>query len=175
MMSFAMSPLSTSVETLPSVYTIIWQCAICGMIDEIGFYWSHRLLHTPYLYKRLHKQHHEFKAPVAVVGLWAHWIEHYILTAPVIFAVWLLDMHMWAAMCWYFLALFHISLHHSGYEFPWIAGDMATQHDLHHEKFNGNFGVFGFFDYICGTALTKKSPVDKTQEQAAKNSAIKSK
>lgn len=37
-------------------------------------------------------------------------------------------------------------------------GDMATQHDLHHEKFNGNFGVYGIFDRLCGTNI---DPVTK--------------
>ena len=31
------------------------------------FYWTHRLLHVPYLYKTVHKVHHQFTAPCAMV------------------------------------------------------------------------------------------------------------
>lgn len=40
--------------------------------------WSLRLFHNPHLYKRFHKQHHEWTAPIGVVATYAHPLEHVV-------------------------------------------------------------------------------------------------
>uniref|UniRef100_A0A1I8J2R8 Fatty acid hydroxylase domain-containing protein n=1 Tax=Macrostomum lignano TaxID=282301 RepID=A0A1I8J2R8_9PLAT len=44
-------------------------------VDKILFYYCHRWLHSPSLYKRVHKLHHEWQAPVAAVAMYAHPVE----------------------------------------------------------------------------------------------------
>jgi len=139
----------------PSFAKLCMEIGVLSVCNEIGFYWSHRLLHVPYFYKRLHKIHHEFKAPAAACGTYSHWLEHWILIAPLAVPIVCFGSHLLTAVVWIYMALTGISLHHSGYEFPWTYGDMATQHDLHHECFNGNYGVFGWFDVLCGTSIDK--------------------
>lgn len=39
---------------------------------------SLRLFHHPHLYKRFHKQHHEWTAPIGVVATYAHPLEHVV-------------------------------------------------------------------------------------------------
>ena len=41
-----------------------------------------RLLHHPTLYKKIHKKHHEWTAPIGVISIYAHPIEHVVNTAP---------------------------------------------------------------------------------------------
>jgi len=41
---------------------------------DTHFYWTHRLLHTQWLYKRVHKTHHESYNPDPFSGLSMHWI-----------------------------------------------------------------------------------------------------
>lgn len=37
-----------------------------------------RLLHHPTLYKKIHKKHHEWTAPIGVISVYAHPIEHVV-------------------------------------------------------------------------------------------------
>jgi sterol desaturase/sphingolipid hydroxylase (fatty acid hydroxylase superfamily) len=36
----------------------------CQLFLEASFYWIHRALHHPTLYKHIHKQHHEYKGTI---------------------------------------------------------------------------------------------------------------
>jgi sterol desaturase/sphingolipid hydroxylase (fatty acid hydroxylase superfamily) len=52
---------SFEVEDLPTKWTIVWQLIFCLLIEDVGFSCAHRLLHSyPYLYKNIHKLHHEY-------------------------------------------------------------------------------------------------------------------
>lgn len=48
---------------------------------------SLRLFHHPSLYKHFHKQHHEWTAPIGVVSIYAHPLEH-MVSDPLPFQFW---------------------------------------------------------------------------------------
>lgn len=56
-----MPPLASG---LPHWGVLLWQLPLWAVIDDAYFYWAHRLLHTRAFYSRVHKQHHQFIAPV---------------------------------------------------------------------------------------------------------------
>ena len=50
-----------SGEALPSLPIFLAQVFFCLCVDDTVFYWSHRGLHHPAIYKYIHKKHHVFK------------------------------------------------------------------------------------------------------------------
>jgi sterol desaturase/sphingolipid hydroxylase (fatty acid hydroxylase superfamily) len=64
------------LETDPFVwYLQAPRLAACVVIVDLWFYWTHRALHWPPLYRTVHKIHHRFTAPCAVVAVYAHPLE----------------------------------------------------------------------------------------------------
>ena len=55
-------------ETFPSFPIILRDFLVFVAIEEIGFYYGHRLMHSKFLYQRVHKTHHEFSAPFGMAG-----------------------------------------------------------------------------------------------------------
>jgi len=50
-----------SLMTRPSAIYMFLQIAFCIIVEEVLFYYSHRMLHHPRFYAKVHKIHHEFK------------------------------------------------------------------------------------------------------------------
>ncbi|KAJ5239688.1 hypothetical protein N7468_004307 [Penicillium chermesinum] len=135
--------------SLPGAGELIRDFVICLLLRETLFYYSHRLLHVPSLYRRIHKKHHKFTAPIALAAQYAHPVEQIFANAlPISLPPQLLRSHV--LTFWVFLAweLFNTATVHSGYDF---FHNKAKDHDLHHEKFNLNYGSIGLLDSIHGT------------------------
>ena len=121
--------------------------AACGIIIDVWFYATHKMLHWPRFYKAIHKLHHRFKAPTAVASMYAHPVEFTIGNVlGVILGPAITNCHPFTACFWYAFSLISTGGSHSGYLFF-----SAEGHDAHHEFFNYNFGVSVFMDKLCGT------------------------
>ncbi|KAE8150786.1 fatty acid hydroxylase superfamily-domain-containing protein [Aspergillus avenaceus] len=144
----------TITPTLPSALEITRDFAISLLLREALFYYSHRFLHRPYFYVRIHKQHHRFTAPIALAAQFAHPLEQILANAlPISLPPQILGSHI--ITFWIFLAyeLFTTATVHSGYDF---FQNKAKMHDLHHEKFNLNYGSIGLLDWVHGTDKLEK-------------------
>lgn len=139
------------IRKLPTFTTVLWQLIVCVLIEEPGFYYSHRLLHHGRIYRFIHKQHHEWTAPIAITAMYAHPIENLVSNLlPIAVGVWTTGCHISVAWLWFTLAISNTLHVHSGYHLPFLPS--PEQHDFHHLKFNQCFGVLGVLDWLHGTS-----------------------
>jgi len=135
---------------LPTFPYVVGELFIMIWVEEIFFYYSHRLLHHPRLYKHIHKVHHEWTAPIGVVSIYAHPLEHVVSNLlPPLLGPLFCGSHIATIWMWYALALASTTIAHCGYHFPFLPSPEA--HDFHHLKFNQNYGVLGVLDRLHGT------------------------
>ncbi|GIY08489.1 fatty acid hydroxylase domain-containing protein 2 [Caerostris darwini] len=139
-----------SGSTLPTLQRTLLELVFCILMEEIGFYYSHRFLHHPLLYKHIHKRHHEWTSPIAITAIYAHPIEHIFSNLlPPFLGPFLLGSHVVTYWLWFSIALLSTLNAHSGFHFPLFPSPEA--HDFHHLKFNQNYGVLGILDQLHGT------------------------
>ncbi|XP_030378254.1 fatty acid hydroxylase domain-containing protein 2 [Scaptodrosophila lebanonensis] len=142
---------NTEIRVLPTFGRALFDFACFVVLEEIMFYYSHRLLHHKAIYKYVHKKHHEWTSPVAAMTLYAHPVEHIVANLiPVGFSLALLRSHIAVAWMVFALAIMNSMNDHAGYSFPWSGGSVRF-HDYHHAKFNYNYGVTGWLDKLHGT------------------------
>jgi plant 4alpha-monomethylsterol monooxygenase len=144
--------------------TFLRDIAVSAAVNDTGFYWSHRALHIPVLYKAIHKQHHQFKQPIAMASEWAHPLEDLFGNiGPTLLGPLLMGSHLYTILIWVVLRLWKTLDAHCGYSLPFplsiwhgLPGLLGSDmHDFHHESKEGMEGCFGamftFWDYVCGT------------------------
>ncbi|KAL1500440.1 hypothetical protein AB1Y20_013097 [Prymnesium parvum] len=146
-------------ETLPSWTTTWLNFTVAFFINEVIFYFGHRLLHWKPLYRTIHKQHHSYVGTRSFAAEYAHPVED-VLTAyiPFLLGIVLMNAHFHFVFCWFFCKLTETYESHSGYCFAgswlhWFGltnSSIAAHHDFHHTRNQGNFG-WEILDYLCGT------------------------
>ena len=141
------------------------------VIEDYAFYWSHRLLHHPLLYKRMHKIHHEFDFTIAYMTLYCHWFEFIISDMlPIGLSLHLFqsNIHVFTVSLFASYSLFKTHYMHCGYEFMffpvppdmprWLSVVSAEHHDFHHTRNLGNFstGIALWERYMGSDEIFKK-------------------
>jgi lathosterol oxidase len=128
---------------------------------ETWFYWAHRIMHHPSIYKYVHAVHHRSVNPTPVAAYNFHWLEAIIEGIYVVPFLILVPMYYPVFLAHTFYAMILNIYFHSGYEFypkgftrgrvfKWI--NTSTHHNMHHSKFTGNYSLyFNFWDRIMGT------------------------
>ncbi|RGP60218.1 c-4 sterol methyl oxidase [Fusarium sporotrichioides] len=169
----------------PPIWKMVIQICICFVIEDTWHYWGHRALHYGPLYKSIHKMHHTYSAPFGLAAEYASPIETAILGLGVIGSPVLLlmitgDFHLFTMYLWIILRLFQAIDAHSGYDFPWSLRNFlpfwagADHHDLHHEKFIGNYASsFRWWDYFMGTEAGSAAARRRREALISKNRASK--
>jgi sterol desaturase/sphingolipid hydroxylase (fatty acid hydroxylase superfamily) len=135
---------------------------LAGIVGlDAWFYWSHRLMHDPRLFRRFHRRHHRSNNPSPFTAYSFDIGEALVLVAfPVVFPM-VFPMAS-GAMPW--VMLYQIvtnTLLHSGYELMPARRDgrpmldfivTTTHHDLHHAQAGWNYAAwFTWWDRWMGT------------------------
>ncbi len=135
--------------------------ALLALTHETYFYWTHRWLHHPRLFKRFHGVHHDSVNPSPWASFSFHPVEAVIQAVILPVMVLLIPAHPAAILILLTLMTVLGVINHTGYEFypknfathpVWRYVISATHHQMHHEKFKGNYGLyFTLWDRWLGT------------------------
>ena len=128
---------------------------------DTWFYWTHRWMHRPKLFRLFHAVHHASRPPTAWAAMSFHPTE--ALTGAVVIPtlVFLIPIHIAAlGLVLAVMTLMGVT-NHMGWElFPdavvegpigrWII--TASHHQRHHKEYRSNYGLyFRLWDRLCGT------------------------
>ncbi|KAG0295561.1 c-5 sterol desaturase, partial [Dissophora globulifera] len=123
------------------------------IFTDFGGYWSHRLLHHPLVYKRLHKPHHKFIVPTPFASNAFHPLDGFFQSTHYHIFVFLVPMQKNIYVLLFALSnLLSVLIHDGEY---WTTGSMfnsSAHHAVHHLYFNYNYGGYWtFWDRIGGS------------------------
>ena len=130
-------------------------------LHDTWFYWTHRLMHRPRWFTLAHGIHHASRPPTAWAAMSFHPIEALTGAIVVPLLVFLVPIHV-VVLGLVLLTMTVMGVtNHMGWEmFPralvhsrlggWLI--TASHHQLHHEKYRCNYGLyFRFWDRLCRT------------------------
>jgi lathosterol oxidase len=149
-----------------SIWYIPLSILIFLILQDTYYYWLHRWMHRPKVYKYFHLIHHKSVHTSVFTAFSFHPLETILqaLFLPIIILIF--PIHFYALLVTLLIMTVTSTINHAGIEvYPsgkfgdwfkkWIIG--ATHHDFHHRKFNYNYGLyFTFWDRIMQTELEQK-------------------
>ncbi|MEM9173950.1 MAG: sterol desaturase family protein [Myxococcota bacterium] len=133
-------------------------------VHDTWFYWFHRLMHRPELFRTIHRTHHESRDPTPFTTFHFHPLEAVlegVAGKAIILPLMLLPWHTSVPIVWASGMVLFNTIAHLGYEVypswwhrvPILSGKTtAMHHYLHHQRVAGNYALyFRFWDRLCGT------------------------
>ncbi len=135
--------------------------ALLLVLHDAWFYWSHKIMHNPALYRHFHRVHHRSFNPSPFAAYAFNIGETAVNAAFYPIVLLIVPTSGLCAVVFLFIMMGVNALHHSGYEiyparadgkplFDWMTS--VTHHDLHHAEARWNFGFyFTFWDRFMGT------------------------
>ena len=154
----------TSIYIDVNDYPLWWLPAsllISLLIDETYYYWVHRWMHQPAIFRHIHKVHHQSTISSPWTSFAFHPIEGMLLSLPFVCTLIFIPMHV--GVIFLQLAIMTVSsiINHLDIEIYSEAmrknkvGKLligASHHALHHKQFKYNFGLyFTFWDKLKNT------------------------
>jgi sterol desaturase/sphingolipid hydroxylase (fatty acid hydroxylase superfamily) len=157
---FGWTQIALEWNALPGWY---WPLSVLIYLlaQDTWFYWSHRAMHRPRLFRLAHAVHHHSRPPTAWTAMSFHPIEAISGAVLVPFMVFLVPIHVSALATVLTIATIMGVTNHMGWEmFPrWLVHSRlggwlitASHHERHHEDYQCNYALyFRLWDRLCGT------------------------
>ncbi len=134
---------------------------IMFVLHDTYFYWIHRLMHHPVLFKYLHLVHHQSTNPSPWAAYAFHPLEAILENGIIILFYFTIPMHVTHVPIFFLFSIVYNIYGHLGWElYPkgfqqtlvgrWV--NTAVAHNQHHKYFKGNYGLYLlFWDRVMGT------------------------
>lgn len=161
--------------------------ALMFLMHDAYFYWTHRLMHHPRLFKYFHLVHHKSVNPSPWAAYSFHPLEAIVEAGIYAVFVFTIPFFRYHIIFFFLFQIVYNVYGHLGYElYPrgfhktligrWINTSVA--HNMHHRYFKGNYGLYTLiWDRLMGTlnneydrhfeAATEKNEAKKKQEKEA--------
>src|SRR5450631_133871 len=131
------------------------------LIHDAYFYWMHRMIHHPLLFKAFHLLHHRSVNPSPWAAYAFHPLEAVLESMIFVIFLFTIPINGWHLFVFFVISLLYNVYGHLGFElYPagwnrhWLGRWMNTSvaHNQHHHYFKGNYGLyFMFWDRWMGT------------------------
>jgi Delta7-sterol 5-desaturase len=131
------------------------------LLHDTYFYWMHRLIHHPRLFRLFHLVHHRSVNPSPWAAYAFHPAEAFAESLIFVIFLFTIPVTWWHLSVFFILSLLYNVYGHLGFElYPagfhrhWLGRWMNTSvsHNQHHRFFKGNYGLyFLFWDRMMGT------------------------
>ena len=148
----------------PSHHGWLWFWASLPVLivwHDFYFYWTHRLLHTRWLFRRVHGVHHRSRHPSPWAAYAFHPVEALVNGLVTPLALLAVPVHGLVLLAFGIHQVVRNAHGHAAVEtMPrgfvrarfWRHFTTTTHHHLHHESARGNYGLwFTWWDRIAGT------------------------
>jgi Delta7-sterol 5-desaturase len=131
------------------------------LMHDTYFYWTHRLMHHPALFRIMHLVHHKSTNPSPWAAYAFHPLEAVVEVGIVVVFLFTIPIHAFHLPMFFLFMIIYNVYGHLGYElYPkgfakhpigrWI--NTSVNHNQHHQYFKGNYGLYLlFWDRVMGT------------------------
>ncbi|WP_395066172.1 sterol desaturase family protein [Flavobacterium sp.] len=153
------------------------------IMHDTYFYWMHRLMHSPWLFKQFHLIHHKSTNPTPWAAYAFHPLEAVLESLIFVIFLFTIPIHPILLTSFFIFSIIYNVYGHLGFElYPkgfnkhWLGKWMNTSiaHNQHHQFFKGNYGLyFTIWDRLMGTLrpdydlaydeLKKREKIDSLQ------------
>ncbi|MBC7742543.1 MAG: sterol desaturase family protein [Bdellovibrionaceae bacterium] len=133
------------------------------MVNDIYFYWTHRLLHRRRFFGKYHSIHHRSKVTTPWTSQSFHWVESVINVFIAVLFPYMFPLHPTAYIIFTFVAFINNVYGHGNHDFvpvsfrnrtPFNLLNSPSIHGYHHENVTGNYGLYtNIWDRLHGTYI----------------------
>jgi len=153
----------TIYETFEERGAVYFGGTLVAMIvaHDAYFYWTHRAMHHPRLFRFFHATHHRSRTPTPWTAYAFDTPEAVVMLAFVPVWATIVPMHDQALFVFMIWQIVRNVMGHAGVEISPVSGqpsrlfgwlNTTTHHDLHHQNSRVNFGLyFTWWDRVMGT------------------------
>lgn len=129
---------------------------VMALVHDTYYYWAHRWMHHPRVFRHVHKLHHQFGDPTPYASYAFHPLEAIVEVAWFLPLAFIIPIHPGAVGVYVVILTVLNVISHMGYEFyPVAVGRYfitSTHHNLHHSRARGHFMLyFNLWDRLMGT------------------------